>query len=151
MKAKWLFFILLTLCLVTFLASCDDGGSKSESGSDDEMGFKEGSDDPEPKSSITLDGDADPSLTFIAKIKNPKGGEFTIKKDGTAIWSEGTWEVTEWVSGSDGMPKKIKYKESKSWDGVALQNVDGAEKSMTLGETYTFISHFNHTIVFHGN
>ena len=151
MKVKYLLFIFLALSLAFFMVSCDDGGSKSESDSDNEMGFKEGSDDPDPKSSITLDGDADPSLTFIAKIKNPKGGEFTIKKDGTAIWSEGTWEVTEWVSGSDGMPKKIKYKESKSWDGAVLQNVDGAEKSMTLGETYTFISHFNHTIVFHGN
>ena len=30
MKAKWLFFILLTLCLVTFLASCDDGDSDSD-------------------------------------------------------------------------------------------------------------------------
>ena len=149
---KKLLFIFLALCVVFFLASCDDSDeSKSNISSDDTMGFKEGSDDPDPKSSITLDGDADPSLTFIAKIKNPKGGEFTIKKDGTAIWSEGTWEVTEWVSGSDGMPKKIKYKESKSWDGAVLQNVDGAEKSMTLGETYTFISHFNHTIVFHGN
>ena len=150
--SKKILFIFLAICLVFFLASCDDGESKSEGSSDDdEMGFKEGSDDPDPKSSITLDGDADPSLTFIAKIKNPKGGEFTIKKDGTAIWSEGTWEVTEWVSGSDGMPKKIKYKESKSWDGATLQNVDGAEKSMTLGETYTFESHFGHTIVFHGN
>lgn len=149
---KKLLFIFLALCVVFFLASCDDSDeSKSNISGDDTMGFKEGSDDPDPKSSITLDGDADPSLTFIAKIKNPKGGEFTIKKDGTAIWSEGTWEVTEWVSGSDGMPKKIKYKESKSWDGAVLQNVDGAEKSMTLGETYTFISHFNHTIVFHGN
>lgn len=108
MKVKHLLFIFLALSLVFFMVSCDDGGSKSESDSDNEMGFKEGSDDPDPKSSITLDGDADPSLTFIAKIKNPKGGEFIIKKDGTAIWSEGTWEVTEWVSGSDGMPKKNK-------------------------------------------
>ena len=58
----FVYFIFLAICLVFFLASCDDGESKSEGSSDDdEMGFKEGSDDPDPKSSITLDGDADPS------------------------------------------------------------------------------------------
>ena len=151
MKTKRLFFILLALCMVFFLAGCDSGGgSSSSSGGDDgdDDGFEIGHTfDAE---SVTVDGTPDTSLTFTAEITTNKGGTFKIKNGGIVV-SEGTWEVTEWANKSEGRPKIIKYQEKKAWNGATLAEVTaGSHTTDVSGGTLTIesVADSGHTAVF---